>query len=284
MSQKVDAQSAPKFRDFLTPIVSADRYTVFRTNDNSHGAAKRYSFEVVVNGTASKAEIAAIVRQLTSAGAKRRYHRNHLVEGRWGDSDAQVVWTFIYPSAEDHSRRNHICHSLWIRGDLAEEFRPLGFDGENVGDNVIVDWSENYDARAQHTAVNTFKKEAYLSKVLPLIEELKELLAAVEEQLLAVSRGELTEAGFISTSERSRERIHEIHFEISDMSFAPFECRDMDLKLDSFVAYLDNISLHYSKKGLGAWNAASRLEQSLQQRSYARKALQHLEYEILKVR
>ena len=282
-SQKVNAESAPKFGDLLTPVVSADRYTIFKTDDMSHGAAKRYSFEAVVNGTASKAEIAAIVRQLTSDGANRRYHRNHLVERQWGDSDAHVVWTFIYLSAEDHARRNHICRSLWIRDDLAEEFRPLGFDGENVGDNIIVDWSSNYDFLAEHVSTNTLTKEEYLSKVLPLIEELKALLAAVEEGLLAVSRVELTEATFLSAAEKFLKRINEIYFEISDMSFAPFECRDMDTKLESFVAYLDNISVYFSEKGLETWDDASRLEQSLQQRSYAREALQHLEYEISKV-
>jgi len=283
-SQKVDTASAPKFRDLLTPVVSADRYTIFKTDDTSHSAAKRYSFEAVVNGRASKAEIAAIVRQLTSDGAKRKYHRNHLVEGRWGDSDAHVVRTFIYPSAEDHVRRNHICRSLWIRDDLAQECRQLAFDGENVGDNVIVEWSLNYGFLADHVATNTLTKEEYLSKVLPLVEELKVLLASVEEQLLAVSRGELKEAAFLSTSEQSRKRINEIHCEVSDMSFSPFECCDMDARLESFVALLDNIASYYSEQGLETWDEPSRLGQSLQQTSYAHEALQHLEYEISKVR
>lgn len=284
ISQRVDAQSLPTLRDFLTPLVSADRYTIFKTDDTSHGVAKRYSFEVVVNGSASKAEIAAIVRQITSNGAKRRYHRNHMVEGQWGDSDAHVVWTFIYLSAEDHSRRNHICRSLWIRDDLEESFRPMSFDGENVGDNVIVEWSSNYRFLADHAASNRMTKEDYLSQVFPLIEELETLLMNVEKLLLALSQGEIAETDFLSASEQSRSRINDIYFHITGMALAPFECHEMDTQLESFVASMDNIVLFFSEKGLQTWDERSRLEQALQHRSYARESLGNLKHEIKKIR
>jgi len=52
-------------RSLLTQLSQTDRYTIFTIDDSSHGGAKRYSFEVVVNGSATKAEVAAIVRQVT---------------------------------------------------------------------------------------------------------------------------------------------------------------------------------------------------------------------------
>lgn len=125
LTQILDNTSVPRLKDLLTPLVSAERYTIFKTEDISHGLAKRYSFKVVVNGTASKAEIASIVRQVTTEGAKRRYYRNHLVEGRWGEADAHVIWTFVYPSAEDEARNNFICRSLWIHDSLDDVARPM---------------------------------------------------------------------------------------------------------------------------------------------------------------
>lgn len=281
--QKVDAQSLPKLRDLLTPIVSADRYTIFKTDDISHGAAKRYSFEVVVNGSASKAEIAAIVRQMTSEGAKRKYHRNHLVAGQWGDSDAHVVWTYIYLSAEDHSRRNHICRSLWICDDLEESFRPTAFDGENVGDNIIVEWSSDYKFLADHAASHMLTKEDYLVQVLPFIDELKDLLSKVEEPLLALSQDKISEQDFLSGTEQLLHRINDIYFQISGMALAPFECHKMDTQLESFITNMHNIVLFFSDKGLQTWDEHSRIKQALQHRSYARKSLGNLEYEIKKI-
>ncbi|MCH7875675.1 MAG: DUF4365 domain-containing protein [Gemmatimonadetes bacterium] len=283
-NQTIDASAIEALSSLLTPIVVTDRYTIFKMDDISYGAAKRYSFEVVVNGRATKAEVAAIVRQVTMEGQKRRYHRNHLVEGKWGDSDAHVVWTFIYPSAEDHNRRNHICRSIWIHEDLGPQFRPMGFDGENVGDHIIVDWSTNYDFLAQHVSTNTLSKEDYFSSVLPLIEELKTSLGAIENGLLALANNDTDEANFLASTEAARTRVDEVYFKLTDLPFAPFECRDMDTKLESFVTYLHNVWLFYSENGRTQWDAKSRLEQSLQQRSYAREALQHLEYELSKVR
>ncbi len=91
----------------------------------SHAGAKRYSFRVVVNSTVNKTEVASIVRQLTNDGAKSIYHRNHLSQGRWGDSEAKVVWTFVYASANDYATGNPICRSLWVDPDLPEQHRPL---------------------------------------------------------------------------------------------------------------------------------------------------------------
>lgn len=283
-AQIIALSSVDALRSLLTPVVATDRYTIFRTDDTSHGAAKRYSFEVVLNGSMSKAEVAAIVRQVTNQGQKRRYHRNHMVEGRWGDSDAQVVWTFIYPSAEDHSRHNYICRSIWIHDALEPEFRPVGFDGENVGDNIIVDWSTNYDFFAEHVSRNTLSKEDYFSEVLPRIEELKAALTLIERQLITLSNRSIDEPVFLASTDGERARINKIYFEIMELPFAPFECRDIDAKIESFVAYLHNIWLLYSDDGLTKWDERSRLQQSLQQRSYARETLQHLEYELSKAR
>ena len=282
--QTIAPPSIDALRGFLTPIVAAARYTIFTTDDISHGAAKRYSFDVVLNGSMSKAEVAAIVRQVTNEGQKRRYHRNHMVEGLWGDSDAHVVWTFIYPSAEDHNRRNHICRSIWIHNTLDPEFRPTEFDGENVGDNIIVDWSANYDSLAQHVSTNTLSKEEYFSETLPRIEELKTALNSIGNRLLALSNRKIGEATFLASTQTDRVRINEIYFEITGLPFAPFECRDMNSKLEIFVAYLHNIWLFYSDEGRTKWDEQSRLKQSLQQRSDARQTLEHLEYELSKVR
>jgi hypothetical protein len=283
-SQQIDAASVAVLRDFLSPVVATDRYTLFKTDDTSHGAAKRYSFDVVLNATMSKAEVAAIVRQVTNEGQKRRYHRNHMVEGQWGDSDAHVVWTFIYPSAEDQTRRNHICRSIWMNDTLDPKFRPMGFEGENVGDNIIVDWSTSYDFFAEHVATNTLSKEAFFAEALPCVEELTSALNTIEAQLLALAKDEIDEPAFFVATEVERKRIDEIYFELTDLPFAPFECSDMDEKLQSFVAYLHNIWLFYSENGRTKWDEKSRLEQSLQQRSYARETLQHLQYELSKVR
>ena len=284
LTQTLDGSTIQQLNDLPTPLVSPDRFTIFKTEDVSHGLAKRYSFKVVVNGAASKAEVASIVRQVTIEGAKRRYHRNHMVEGQWGDADAHVVWTFVYPSAEDEARCNHICRSLWIHESLDSDARPLAMDGENIGNDIIVDWSANYSFLAEHTSTNTLTKEGYLNGVVPLIDELKQLLDRVGGRLLSLKSGEIVEDQFLETTDADRQRINDIYMTISAMSLAPFECKDMDERLECFIASMDNIVLHYSERGRETWTAPNRLELALQQRSYAIEHLGELEYEMKKVR
>jgi len=284
LTQILDVSAVQQLTDLLTPLVSPDRYTIFKTEDVSHGLAKRYSFKVVVNGTATKAEIASIVRQVTTDGAKRRYHRNHMVEGRWGDADAHVVWTFVYPSAEDEARCNHICRSLWIHESLDDGARPLPMTGENIGNDIVVDWSGNYSFLAQHTSTNSLTKENYINAVIPPIDELKQLLERIGGQLLSLKNGDITEDSFLSATDADRKRTNDIYMSISAMSLAPFECKDMDERLECFIACLDNIALHYSEKGRDTWTAPNRLELALQQRSYAIEHLAELQYELKKIR
>lgn len=283
-NQIIDASSKDALGNLLTPIVPANLYTIFKTDDMSHGLAKRYSFKVVLNGQLNKAEVAAIVRQVTNEGQGRRYHRNHIVEGTWGDSDAHVVWTFIYPSAEDYGRNNHICRSSWIHKDLDPKFRPLGMDGENVGDDIIVEWSTHYDFLAEHASTNTLSKEDYFAKVIPLIEELKALLTMIGDGLLDLTEEKVCEDAFLTSTETARTRIDEIYHEITDSGLAPFECDEMDIKLQSFLASMHNLWLFYSDRDQSVWDARGRLNQALQTRLRAQEGLQHLEYELSKVR
>lgn len=284
VSQFLDDQSVPQLVDLLTPLVAPDRYTIFKTEDVSHGLAKRYSFKVVINGTASKTEVASIVRQVTTEGAKRRYHRNHLVEGLWGDADAHVVWTFVYPCAEDEARCNHICRSLWINDSLDEDARPLAMEGENIGGGIFVEWNENYQFLAQLTSTDTLMKEDYLNLTIPWINELKQLLENVGSGLLSLKAGQISEDKFLDATYASRKQINKICTLISSMSTAPFECKPMDQCLECLIACMGNIVLHYSDKGREIWTAPIRLTMSLKQRSSALEHLRELEYELKKAR
>ena len=53
-TQLIDSSSRELLQNLLTPIIPANRYTLFKTDDSSHAGAKRYSFAVVINGTATK--------------------------------------------------------------------------------------------------------------------------------------------------------------------------------------------------------------------------------------
>ena len=286
MSQKLDSNSEANLRNLLTPMVAGNRFTIFEQSDVSHGSAKRYSFKVVVNGAVNKLEVASIVRQVTIDGAKRVYNRNHLAEGHWGDSEAQVVWTFVYPSAEDHARDNHICRSLWIHPDLPVKDRPLSHRGENIGYDIIVDWNPMHPEWAAHfVSSNTSTKGEYLSRVPQLVKELSSLLTNIEAQLSALFRGSASEESFLTKTERERARIVEIADDGFDMPLAPFECNHVDQVFKTLLVSCSNIALTYSERGRETWKDVNQRGWLVtQQLEAARESLGRVESEISRIR
>ena len=281
---KLVAEVTGDLRDILTPIVPIQRYTLMRAGDQSHGTAKRYEFKAILNGTLSKAEIAYVVRRLTDEGAKRRYYRNHLVEGRWGDSDAHVVWTFVYPTFEDHERNNFICRSIWINDDLPHQDRPYPIKGENIGNGIILDWNSDYEKQAEFWKSLEVTKEEYLNKAIHLTEELIRLSEQVISKLTEVSDGETAETAFLVTEKPQLERIREIYGETGRLPLAPVECGEVHQKLLEIASYADNIALLYSDTGLEKWDKGSRIYLSMDNAKHMRKAIEGFKYELEKVR
>ena len=282
--QMLTSQTADSLRDILTPIVSPDRYTLVETKDQSHGTAKRYLFKAILNRTMSKAEIASVVRQLTNDGAKRRYHRNHLAEARWGDSDAHVVWTFVYPTFEDVDRNNYVCRSQWISDELAQVSKPTAMRGENIGDGIIVDWNKSYMESAEFWKSIEVTKENYLSRAIPLAEELISLSEIVAIELAKMSQNETPESTFLARTKQKLGRISEIDGEIAHLPLGPVECKDVRQKLLDIACYADNIALFYSDTGLEKWDEGSRLYLSNDNSKHMRNAIVAFKYELEKVR
>ena len=272
----------PALRDLLTMVIPQERYTLVKTEDVSHGTAKRYSFKAVLNGTFSKSDIASIARQMTTDGAKRRYYRSHLVERRWGDTDAKVVWTFIYPSMDDYANNNLACRSLWINPSLPAEERPSALPGENVGDGIIVDWNSNYDLLAGMFSQNETTKEEYLKEAIPLIEGLDTLIKYFQPALEALRTKRLTKDAFLRRSQDQLRQAASIYTEVNDLPGAPYECKEVDNLLQQVAGSVDNIQLLYSTEHSANWSDASRLAQSSGQVEDAAGTMQGLQYELQK--
>lgn len=285
-TQLIDLSSVETLQKMLTPIVPATRYTIFEEDDVSHAAAKRFLFRVVTNGTATKSEIAAIVRQITRKGMKSRYCKNHIVENRHIYSDAQVVWTFIYPTPEDYQRGAlWICRSIWIDNNLDEKFRPIGFEGENIGEDIIIDWNANYQEWSKFYSEGTASKEEYLSTILPIIDKLEVIFTKIVEMIAKYINNEIDEEEFILLTKEDLKQVHELYRESIDLPFsAPFECREVEDNFHDFISLFDNIRLFYDESYRDKWSKENRLHLSISYSQDAIEKLKNFKYELRKIR
>ena len=280
----VDEHSLPALRDLLTMVIPRDRYTLLNLEDVSHRTAKRYSFKAVLNGTFSKTETASLVRQMTAEGAERRYYRDHLVERRWGDSDAEVVWVFVYPSMNDYAKDNFYCRSLWINPSLPERERPTAFQGENVGDGIIVDWNPNYSFLAEMFSQHESTKEEYLAAAKLLIEESGLLIQFFRSSLEALDAGQLTKHEFLKHSQNKLDRAGTLYTEVGDLPGAPYECKEVDKLLQQVAGSVANIQILYTPNSSVDWSDASRLFQASEQVQNAASTFEALQYELEKIK
>jgi hypothetical protein len=99
-------------------------YSIASFDDVSHGNAKKYSARIILNKEYSQIEIIELIKFITREFKEREYYRNEIVENRWKDCLAQVVFLFVYPSVEDEKNNNFLCRTQWIFEDLPNEYSP----------------------------------------------------------------------------------------------------------------------------------------------------------------
>lgn len=281
-NQLVDASSFEKFEQIATKVIPAYRYTVLKHEDVSWGGAKRYALDVLLNGTLTKAEIAAVVRQVIAEYVGSRYHRNELVERRWGHSDAHVIFLFVYLTLDDRRTSNWICRSLWIAEDLPESQAPTRLEGEDIGASIVTDWSDRYQEMAELWSQLTVKKEDYLRSATAITEELKPIISRLVSSLeMEKIPGSRTSARVEDLLRASEPRITELYWDAGRIGLPPVECRDVNAKLQVVVAAAHNLVVPFFGE-----SASGQRNQFLEQMAVEdyKKNLGYLEYELEKVR
>jgi hypothetical protein len=103
-------------------------FTVVRTEDKSHAAAKRLAVHVAVS---------------PEDGDQLSRVTNAVIHAHARDND--IVWVFFHPSEEagTHDDQIAMARALYVRNDLRHDFRPAPFSGKKAtveietGDGVI---------------------------------------------------------------------------------------------------------------------------------------------------
>lgn len=270
-------------KDLVTPRVASSDYTLVSTEDVSHVMAKRYSIKVVLNRSMTKTELAAVIRDMTAKTVKRRYSRNAIVKGKWGDADAHVVWTFIYASVAEEKKASYTCRSLWVDPNLDGKYAPSPLTGEDVGDGIIVDWKQSPLAGLSGNVPGVFDKEHYLDLVDPIVALVSGSLADIRQALQKWQSGASIEANFLSETKSARQQISDAYDAHASSPESPYECHYLDLPVGSMLAYAHNIVLHHNERGIDLWAAQVRRQMTASALDDANKCLNRIMYEREKV-
>jgi Domain of unknown function (DUF4365) len=284
MGQKVDSHNRSALVDIATPLVPKERYTVIGPEDISHGLAKRYTFRVIVNGTASRAELAAVVRQVIAQGAKRTYNRNDIAAQRWLNTEAHIVCVFVALSAAENERSNYVCRAQWISEDVPEGGHPGAWGGKNIGNGVYLIWNENHDVVSKLYSDSTLSKEDYLAYVAPMLDQVGSFLEQLGHELSRVRTGVLEESEFVHLNLAQLDQLSDHLTTHWSQGSAPFECSELDRQIDCLLIDGSNLKLYFTEESFMGGSKDSRMWLAKSSLEGAMKSLANAQYELGKIR
>ncbi len=238
-NQIVGFDSTGALADLATRIVPENKYTVLRQEDNSVGMSKRYSLTVLLNHNLSKPEIAAVIRQVTQLYADSQYHRNKMAAARWKGKKANIIFVYVYLTPDDAQNSNHFCRSLWIDKKYPDDLIRPSLEGENIGSNIVTEWSSLYSTLASIHRSHAISKEDYLDHIESTLEELLPVMQAITAALGKEVADPAEDAG--PALKAASKKIGSLEKQASDIGRPPIECGEVHLEFRSAITHASNI-------------------------------------------
>ncbi|MBD1885048.1 DUF4365 domain-containing protein [Microcoleus vaginatus] len=281
--QQINILSLKKIQEFSRKLTATNGYTILSFRDLSHGGAKRYSANILLSKEYAKPDMIEIVRKITAELKSSEYYRNNEVKLHWKGKEAQVIWLFLYLSLDDVSSANWICRTEWISKKLSPKFLPTKLDGEQIDDEIVIDWNKSYGELA--TIFDSFKvtKEAYLDSMNCILSNTKLIVDKTIEFTDMFNRKQLIEANYLDRMSQLYPEIEKLYLQVDRIGSAPTECSDLSQRFQGVMAFAHNIVLPFSEKGLETWERSNRNYLVGQAIKNYQKELLRLEFELEKI-
>lgn len=280
--QRINAGMIYDLKKLVSKITVPKRYTVSSIDDVSHGSAKRYSLKIILNREHTQIEIIDVVKIATREAENCEYHRSDITRAHWRSIPAHVVWLFIYPSAEDERNNNWICRSEWFSERLPVDMTPISHGGDEVGGGIKVDWCSGYLASARWNAENTIGKEKFIVEVTALVRRTIPLINEAAELFNKFNSNQMSFESWHFGMEKIHPFIDEIYHAGLNIGLSPFECKDLSINFQSFIASAHNILMPFSKFG-ERMDKKQKALNVLNQMNYYKESLMSFEFELKKV-
>lgn len=240
------------------PPESGSRYNVLEVKDVSHGGAKRYSADLLVNDTLNKHEIRQIIRAETEILKAKEIYRNKQTENQWRGVPAHVVWLFLFTSREDAADYNPFCRSEWISDTLSPQFSPTRLKGNDAIDDIVIDWPQDYEAKRKLYDRFRISRDDYLHQAGEILASLK---SPVDQAITLTKRmeaGELAYDKYVAEMKNIEPEITALDEQAGNIGKPSLELNPFAEIFRSLVGYAFNITLPFSERGLAKWERRNR--------------------------
>ena len=254
--------------------------TILSQRDVSHGGAKRYSVNVLLDKHYPREVIRSVIEQITQEIRESQYYRSERVKSHFGKKPADVVWLHIATDLEDVRNANWICQTAWIDPDLSESMRPHALESDESVDGIAVKWNENHEMHRQLFApAHRARKEDVVDPNLRIKGELVTLAGVAMSGFAAYKRGEITEADLADRIRELEPQATELYMESGNIPYGPPDCHDFAQRCQELFGTIHDMFLYYSERGMATWETKNRDYLMSQTITRYQDDLRNVEYE-----
>lgn len=249
-TNRLDKENTEKLHSFCLFKLSNKSYSVLSFKDMSHGVAKRYSAEILLNRNLSNGEIVQLINSLTNELKERNYYRNEIVSKRWRKEPASVIWLCFYITFEDSKNSNWICRSQWIDKRLEKRFSPLKEKGLKIGDELVVIWSNLYDTLSKLYEDEITKEDfmIFIAKVLTIANN---CYNRTKKDYANYINKKIDNQQFEKLHQKLISQFEEVNDLVSFRDPPPLECKEIDQLVSQMICSIHNVRIVFMNQKNG---------------------------------
>lgn len=254
----------PEYKENLKALaypktkISNSTYKILSLQDISTGVCKRYSASILIPDSSTVNQTNTLIKSAIQDIKKREYYRNEMTKISFSGTPAKVVALFIYQDIADYKNTNWICRSVWTDPSSSHDLNTLKFDGDNLGDNIVVHWSDYHEFITDHYEQNSLSKEDYLERMSTLLIGVKTIVEKSVNLRKDKRSGSLSEKSYLERMISLEPEATQMYEDGTEIGLAPLECADVSQRFQNVIAHAHNIFIPFSKLGLDKWSQDSR--------------------------
>lgn len=224
-------------------------YTVIKQKDQSHGNLRRIQVKILVEKSFASSQDATklIIPKINQGFINSDYYRSDITKKYFVNNESDIVWLFFYDNPLQVDNGLPFCRTEWIKDN--DKVEPVIFtnnDYDELVDNIKIKWDENYLIISDHMQNNQLTKGQYFdlaqkiyANFCILYNQIKEITKKFYKN--KISFNEVKNKILVLT-----DNLDQLNFQISEIGYTPYECRDMHQRLIQIVSYLHNIAIVFN--------------------------------------
>jgi hypothetical protein len=216
-------------------------YTVLSQEENGKRLMKKYSVEILTDPHYPKQTLREVIKK-----AIHELLHNSNDETHFAQHETGRIYLFLYMDLRDRQHSNWICRALWINPDLPESLRPCDLGGNELLDEIEIDWNPNY--RTMHDCFLNMSdtKHKCIDRMDNIFLEVEELKKTANNYIEEYDKSRLQRDKFQEIMEQKEILARKLIAEMGNQKFPPLECAECDQILQLMACRLHDIFLPFA--------------------------------------